>query len=206
MASWMTPPSAAWSSSCCSDRDSRSLFRPRYARWASCKARNNPATESGRAGCDAKTAGVRSATLRGCCRLPARRSCRPIWTDSLSKLCATLDVSRRLRMDGRQDRSFPFIQSISAACLSTCLLASIATPACAQTGPKMIDLDTMKLGAAPANFDFARTGQGGPGQWVVVDDATAPSKRAIEQSSTDRTDYRFPLAIYQPVTAKNVEV
>jgi hypothetical protein len=70
----------------------------------------------------------------------------------------------------------------------------------------MIPIEKMPVGAAPADFDFARTGQGGPGQWVVVEDPTALSRRAIEQSSTDRTDYRFPLAIYQPVTAKNVEV
>ena len=70
----------------------------------------------------------------------------------------------------------------------------------------MIATEKMSVGQAPADFEFARTGQGGPGQWVVVDDATATSKRAIEQSSTDRTDYHFPLAIYQPVTAKNVEV
>ena len=70
----------------------------------------------------------------------------------------------------------------------------------------MVPLEKMAVGTAPAEFEFARTGQGGPGQWIVVDDPTATAKRAIEQSSTDRTDYRFPLAIYQPVTAKNVEV
>ena len=70
----------------------------------------------------------------------------------------------------------------------------------------MIPIEKMTVGAAPTDFEFARTGQGGPSQWVVVDDATAASKRAIEQSSTDRTDFRFPLAIYQPVSTKNVEV
>ena len=70
----------------------------------------------------------------------------------------------------------------------------------------MIATEKMSVGQAPADFEFARTGQGGPGQWIVVDDATAAGKRAIEQSSTDRTDYHFPLAIYQPVRAKNVEV
>jgi hypothetical protein len=70
----------------------------------------------------------------------------------------------------------------------------------------MIPIDTMTAGAPPADFDFARTGQGGPGQWVVVDDASASGGRAIEQSSTDRTDYRFPLAIYRPTEAKNVDV
>jgi len=70
----------------------------------------------------------------------------------------------------------------------------------------MIPIEKMTVGAAPADFAFARTGQGAIGQWVVVEDASAASKRAIEQSNTDRTDYRFPLAIYQAATAKNVEV
>ena len=70
----------------------------------------------------------------------------------------------------------------------------------------MIPIEKMTVGAAPTDFEFARTGQGAIGQWIVVEDATAASKRAIEQSNTDRTDFRFPLAIYQPVTGKNVEV
>ena len=108
-------------------------------------------------------------------------------------------------MDGREDRSFPFIRLISTASLA-CAFASAKTPAHTQTGATMIALETMKLGSAPADFEFARTGQGGPGQWVVVEDATAASKRAIEQSSIDRTDFRFPLAVYQPAMAQNVEV
>jgi hypothetical protein len=74
------------------------------------------------------------------------------------------------------------------------------SPGLSQTGAIMIAIDKMTVGAAPARFEFARTGQGGPGRWVVVADA------AIEQTSTDTTDYRFPLAIYQPVSAGNVDV
>ncbi len=107
-------------------------------------------------------------------------------------------------MDGT-DRSAPFIPLIMAA-LAACTLACAGTAALAQTGPIMIPLDKMTVGAAPADFEFARTGQGGPGQWVVVNDPSGGSGRAIEQSSTERTDYRFPLAIYQPVAAQNVEV
>jgi hypothetical protein len=70
----------------------------------------------------------------------------------------------------------------------------------------MIAFDKMTVGAAPADFVFARTGQGGPAQWVVAADATAAGGRAIEQSSIDTTDYRFPLAIYQPVSARNVDI
>ena len=66
--------------------------------------------------------------------------------------------------------------------------------------------DEMDVGKPPIDFKFARTGQGGPSQWAVVDDSTSSTGRVIEQSSTDRTDYRFPLAILEPVVAKNVEI
>jgi hypothetical protein len=64
----------------------------------------------------------------------------------------------------------------------------------------------MNAGAPPAGFDFARTGQGGPGRWTVAADASASAGRAIEQTSTDNTDYRFPLAIYGATSARNVDV
>jgi hypothetical protein len=70
----------------------------------------------------------------------------------------------------------------------------------------MIAIESMRVGAPPDDFDFGRTGQGGPGQWTVVADATATGGHAIEQSSTERTDYRFPLAIYRPRSARNVDV
>ncbi|MEW6454849.1 MAG: hypothetical protein AB1490_29705 [Pseudomonadota bacterium] len=70
----------------------------------------------------------------------------------------------------------------------------------------MITIDKANAGAPPADFDSWRTGQGGPAQWTVVADTTATNGAAIEQTSTDKTDYRFPLAIYKPVSARNVEV
>jgi hypothetical protein len=70
----------------------------------------------------------------------------------------------------------------------------------------MIALEKMDVGKPPADFEFARTGQGGPGQWAVVSDPDANGGRAIEQSSIDGTDYRFPLAIYAPISAKNGDV
>jgi hypothetical protein len=109
-------------------------------------------------------------------------------------------------MDERQPRSHPSVRLITIAGLVAWLLASASMAARTQTEAKVIAVETMQVGSAPADFEFARTGQGGPGQWVVVDDPTATGKRAIEQSSTERTDYRFPLAVYQPITAKNVEV
>jgi Galactocerebrosidase, C-terminal lectin domain len=70
----------------------------------------------------------------------------------------------------------------------------------------VIAIAKMDVGKPPAGFKFARTGQGSASEWTVVDDPSSSTGRVIEQSSTDRTDYRFPLAILDPVVAKNVEV
>src|SRR3974390_602708 len=75
-----------------------------------------------------------------------------------------------------------------------------------QSAATVVALAKLEIGKAPADFVFARTGQGAPSQWTVVADETANGDRVIEQSSTDRTDYRFPLAIYNPIVAKNVDV
>jgi len=105
-------------------------------------------------------------------------------------------------MDGNKP---PAIRSIITA-IAVGAFACAGTRALAQPGATMIPIEKMTVGTAPADFEFARTGQGAVGQWTVVEDASAASKRAIEQSNTDRTDFRFPLAIYQPVAAKNLEV
>ena len=70
----------------------------------------------------------------------------------------------------------------------------------------MIALDRMKLGSPPAGFTFARTGRGEDGAWSVVEDKTAQAGQAIEQTSADRTDYRFPLAIPDSFSAADVAV
>jgi hypothetical protein len=75
-----------------------------------------------------------------------------------------------------------------------------------ETGTTIIAIDRMSVGTPPDGFTFARTGQGGPAQWVIVADATAAGSRAIEQTSTDRTDYRFPLAIYEASSVANLDV
>ncbi len=70
----------------------------------------------------------------------------------------------------------------------------------------VVPVEKMATGQPPKDFDFGRTGQGTTGKWLVVEDVSATGGRAIEQVSNDKTDYRFPLAIYRPVVAENVEV
>lgn len=71
----------------------------------------------------------------------------------------------------------------------------------------LVHFDTSPGGTPPADFSVALTGGGGPVSWVITDDPTAPSAgKVLAQTSADRTDYRFPLCIYEPLTATDVEV
>jgi hypothetical protein len=82
----------------------------------------------------------------------------------------------------------------------------VSTVTLAQNAPIEIDISAMQPGAEPVDFTFSRTGQGADSQWTVVADPTAAKGRAIAQISKDRTDYRFPLAIYKPFSGQNLEI
>ncbi len=69
-----------------------------------------------------------------------------------------------------------------------------------------VDILAMRPGFEPDDFTFWRTGEGGAAEWRVVTDLSAPGQQAIAQTSTDKTGYRFPLAVYEPTSAKNVDV
>jgi hypothetical protein len=84
--------------------------------------------------------------------------------------------------------------------------AVMSTVSPAHSAMMQIDLSGVKAGIAPEDFAFSRTGSGDVGEWRVIDDPTVSSRRVIAQISTDTTDYRFPLAVYQRISAKNVDV
>src|SRR5437667_3381966 len=50
------------------------------------------------------------------------------------------------------------------------------------------------IGAPPAGFEFARTGRGAEGKWTVELERGGKN-HILLQSSADKTDYRFPVAI-----------
>jgi hypothetical protein len=85
------------------------------------------------------------------------------------------------------------------------LAACMVAPALAVDGKASIDLEENRIGVPPLDdFDFGVTGGGQPGQWSVVRDVTAIDGVAIERSNTDPTEHRFPLAIYKPLSLKNL--
>jgi hypothetical protein len=86
------------------------------------------------------------------------------------------------------------------------LLMAFGSAAVGQgTSSMSIDIGKLAPNLEP-EFTIGQTGQGGPAEWAVVADPKAAGGRAIAQTSTDKTHYRFPLAIYKPFAGKNVEV
>jgi len=87
------------------------------------------------------------------------------------------------------------------------LFLALAGPATAQqsvAGVKTFTFDSDPVGSPPAGFEFARTGQGAEGKWLVRADADKPSNHVLAQESADPTDYRFPLAVVTEGTYKDV--
>jgi 3-keto-disaccharide hydrolase len=71
-------------------------------------------------------------------------------------------------------------------------------PASQQSAGKQFvyNFDSETLEQLPAKFHSAKTGGGTQEKWAVTADPTAPSKpNVVTQTSTDQTDYRFPLLI-----------
>jgi hypothetical protein len=71
----------------------------------------------------------------------------------------------------------------------------------------VIDFDSPETGKPPPGFSTALTGDGGPVTWAVKEEPSAPSGgKVLAQTSTDATGYRFPLCVYDDVTAKDVTI
>jgi hypothetical protein len=109
-------------------------------------------------------------------------------------------------MDGNKQAQRTLIVLLVAAAIVTATITICGAEAFSQSAATVIAIGKMDVGSTPADFKFGRTGQGKPGQWTVASDQTSFEGRVIEQSSADRTDYRFPLAIFDPIVAKNVDV
>ena len=85
------------------------------------------------------------------------------------------------------------------------LLVLTAPIVSAQT--KTIDFNNDKVGQPPSGFSFGLTGRGKPGVWVIMKDESSPDHRnVLAQTDPDPTGYRFPVCVYDGLTAKDVDV
>jgi hypothetical protein len=70
-----------------------------------------------------------------------------------------------------------------------------------------VDFEKDDVGQAPKGFSIAQTGGGDKPKWVIKQDPDAPKgKRVLAQVDPDPTDDRYPLCVYDAVTARDVDV
>ncbi len=93
-----------------------------------------------------------------------------------------------------------------AICSFVLLLALPAT-AVVSAQTTTIDFNNDKVGDAPSGFSTALTGRGRPGKWVVMKDNASPDQgNVLAQTDADTTGYRFPVCVYDGLSAKDVDV
>jgi 3-keto-disaccharide hydrolase len=88
-----------------------------------------------------------------------------------------------------------------AFCIFALLFAVVTTVA------QTVDFNKDKTGEPPKGFSTALTGQGKAGVWVVTKDDGSPDQgNVLAQTDADTTNYRFPLCIYDGITAKDADI
>jgi hypothetical protein len=73
-------------------------------------------------------------------------------------------------------------------------------------GAQVVTFGNDVAGTSPKDFEYGVAGEGGPGRWEVVADASASGGKALAQLSTNTADYRYLVAIYKPVVMANGEI
>ena len=72
-------------------------------------------------------------------------------------------------------------------------------------GSRTFTFEGNPVGAPPAEFEFARTGRGAEGKWTVELELERGGKNhVLRQSSADKTDYRFPVAVVKNASMHDV--
>jgi hypothetical protein len=108
-----------------------------------------------------------------------------------------LDLSRSLRMTGYR---------ATASVLLGLTVASALVLMPERAAAQLVTFGNEALGSLPRDFDHGLAGEGGPGRWEVVGDATATGGKALAQLTTNPAESRFLVATYKPVEAANVEI
>lgn len=83
------------------------------------------------------------------------------------------------------------------------VICSIATVVMAAE-PVKRDFEADAMGSPPQGFEFARTGEGSEGKWIVRVEKGPGKNHVLVQESADPTDYRFPVAVLKDGLYKDV--
>jgi len=70
-----------------------------------------------------------------------------------------------------------------------------------------VSFDSDEVSKPPKGFTTSLTGKGATGIWLVQKDPIAPSQpNVLAQTNMDGTSYRFPVCVYDSISARDVDV
>lgn len=95
------------------------------------------------------------------------------------------------------------IVACGLACAAGCAGAEHGATSSASSAAARFDFEKGAPGSTPVGFSSARTGEGPPGKWVLVDGDGAHG-RVLAQTDADATDARYPLCVAEDVVARDV--
>ena len=90
-------------------------------------------------------------------------------------------------------RVIPYLLPLCVLFLTACDPTASRSPADAITFDTTKRLD---------DFDFAASGDGGPGEWLIIDNDAG---RGLAQIDTEPTENRLPFAIYHPFSRRDAD-
>ena len=99
--------------------------------------------------------------------------------------------------------------SARVASVLAVVLVAVTTAQAEDAGAarKVWNFEADTVDAAPAGFAFGRTGSGRPGRWIVRADTAAPSgANVLAQVDADATDYRFPVAVVDDSSLRDLRL
>jgi len=97
--------------------------------------------------------------------------------------------------------SFALAAVLAAGCAHAAEPSAATRPAAVK-----VDFATAEVGKAAPGFTPAAGGPGKPGEWVVQQHPDDAKARVLVQTSTDATDKRYPMCVYDAFTGKDVTV
>ena len=87
--------------------------------------------------------------------------------------------------------------------IAAAVLLSFSAVCAIAAEPQTFTFENDRIGAPPAGFEFGRTGRGAEGRWMVEPERGGKN-HVLLQSSADRTDYRFPVAVVKDESLRDV--
>ncbi|MBL8144607.1 MAG: hypothetical protein JNM38_26070 [Acidobacteria bacterium] len=86
-------------------------------------------------------------------------------------------------------------------------VAAVVSLGLAAPAGTVVSFDDQRAGEVPRGMSCATTGNGRPGVWTILADATAPTPpNVLAQTDDDSTGYRFPVCVLDAISLADVDL